>query len=338
MALKYLINKLILKWKKFIESEFWLSHKISKIMNYSELDKKNLGIKRTVRLVGTFGGLWRRTIEQTPNGSCQFGGTLFVASGDADYYLILNKPPDNFERPKSCRGIWGLHMEPHDYIKKFGYEATLGDKIFSKFFTNSDDLIKRGGVYTPSPPYVHFHIGKSWDYLYKIQRPKKTVDVGIIVSDLIDLEGHRKRLDFIKKIDESDLDIAIWGRGEGLNRYKNYKGYVWSKWEAYEKCKYTIVIENSYSDYYWTEKLVDSILAYSLPFYYGGKLAEKYIPSDAFIPIDIDNENVLDYIKKCIKNNSYESKISSIDKARIIILKEQNLYSFIDRELDVFDC
>jgi hypothetical protein len=326
-------STIVIKLKKIAEQDIWYFFQIYKILNYSKKEKISLGVKRTVKLSGNFPGLWRRTLMQTPNGSCQFGKTLFVASGDAEYCLVLNKEPLNFTKPPSCEAVWGLHMEPELYIKKFGYQKS-SRSLINRFYTSSSKLIKKKGVYISSPPYVHFHLGKNWDFLDKCNIPIKTIDIGIIISDLNELPGHRNRLNFLDEIDKSDLNVSIWGRGNNLYKYKNYKGFIYNKWDVYKKCKYTIVLENTISDFYWTEKITDALLAYTLPFYYGSELIHKYLPSKSIISIDIMKNDVVDFIKDNIKNKEYEKRLTAISEARKKILHEQNLYAFIDKEIE----
>ena len=93
-------------------------------------------------------------------------------------------------------------------------------------------------------------------------------------------------------------------------------------------------MENTISDYYWSEKVVDALLAYTLPFYYGAQTLNKYLPSQSIIPIDIEAFDIIEIIKRNINNNEYEKRLIFINEARKKILAEQNLYAFIDKEIE----
>jgi hypothetical protein len=138
---------------------------------------------------------------------------------------------------------------------------------------------------------------------------------------------------FLRKLDQSTLNVAIWGRGASLNSLENYKGYLLNKWDAHSKFKYSIVIENSKSDLYWTEKFVDSILGFSLPLYHGATDIGNYFPEDSFIRIDITDPYCLDQIEAVWRNDPYTRCLPAIIKARRLILMKYNLYAFIDGEL-----
>ncbi|MBK5276437.1 MAG: hypothetical protein JJE30_15510 [Desulfuromonadales bacterium] len=321
--------------------DIWYILKIRKILSLSQHEKSYRGIKRTVRLLSNFPGLWQRTFEQTPKGCCQFGNTLFVADGEADHYVILNSiyhSPDNLFLPKinlpKPYRVWGLHMEPEAYIRQLGYDTYEEHSLCSRFYTSSESLLAKGGIYQPSPPYVNFLTGKDWDYLSIVQPPRKLITLGIIVSDLNHLEGHKARIRFLEEIDESGIDCAIWGRGDGLKRFRNYRGFALSKWDAQSICRYSIVIENSVSPWYWSEKVADALLAYSLPLYYGCPNLGQFFPADSFIQININELDCMEHIRDILKADPYNDRIPAIKAARLLLLEKENIYAFLDRELD----
>lgn len=317
--------------------DFWYARKISNVVNLSERAKVERRIRRTVRLIGNFPGLWQRTIEQTPGGLCQAGNTLFVADGSADHYVILNALQEDFNDQKylcNRERVWVLHMEPEDYIFRLGYDGGREHELASRVYTNSETLISRGGIYRASAPYVHFHIGRSWDYLSAVRCPKKSVSLGIITSDLSTLDGHLRRLKFLEKLEQSGIEFALWGRGEGLKRFRSYQGPIRTKWQAHSVCKYSLVLENTLATYYWSEKIADSLLAYSLPLYYGSRDVGTVLPGQSFIHVDIDSKNVVEKIRAAIQGDEYSKRQNAVISARRILLNEQNLYSFLDRELN----
>jgi hypothetical protein len=309
-------------------------------MALSQAEKASMGVRRTVRLLSNFPGLWQRTIEQTPSGQCRWGDTLFVADGIADHYVVLNSmgamPVEQYrERLHDAfpEVVWGLHMEPGEYIEKLGYATPAEHTLASRFYTNSEMLIRKGRPYVASPPYVHFHTGKSWDFLKNAVPPRKTADLCVISSDLATLKGHVDRIRFLREIDDSDIEIDIWGRGKSLQALKKYKGFLLNKWDAHSRFKYSIVIENSKSKIYWTEKFADAILSFSLPLYHGATDIGEYFPEGSFIRIDITDPNCLQKIRDILREDPYESRLPAILEARELILQKQNLYAFLDHEL-----
>ena len=337
---QYAKFRLLQKYSKMRLEDTWYSEKIRAVMALSPEAKAAIGIKRTVRLVGNFPGLWQRTIEQTPLGSCRWGETLFVADGPADHYVVLNSMGTltESEYRQKLHGappesVWGLHMEPAEYIDRLGYHADVEHSLIGRFYTNSQSLIARGGRYRPSPPYVHLHSGKSWDFLSRATPPAKREGLCVISSDLATLEGHVSRMKFLSKLDQSKLRVSIWGRGKSLGALRNHKGYLLNKWDAHSKFKYSVVIENSKSDLYWSEKFADAILGFSLPLYHGATDIGDYFPEDSFIRIDITDPDSLDKIEAILRDNPYSRRLPAIIEARRRILMKYNLYAFLDGEL-----
>ncbi len=101
---------------------------------------------------------------------------------------------------------------------------------------------------------------------------------------------------------------------------------------AHSQCKYSIVLENTVSDWYWSEKVADALLSFSLPLYHGCPRIGSFLPPESVIPIDIHNPGCIEEIADVIRSGAFEKRFSAIAEARRLILHEQNLYAFIDRE------
>ena len=313
-------------------------------LGLSESAKKRRGIEYTVRLISNFPRLWERMIEQTPNGSCQWGKTLFLAEGDADLYVILNTSTHDYSGaplpaialPSPDR-VWGLHTEPPDYVKLFALDQFEEHQKISRFYTSCEYLYRQDPQkYILSPPYVLMHVDRNWDFLAKASATKKTEMLSLISSSLKTLEGQKSRLAFIKMLAASDLNFSLWGTGDEFTHYPHYRGVAPTKWDVLRSCKYTIAIENSALPFYWTEKIADSLLSFSLPFYFGSSNVNQYLPDGCYIPIDIHDPLCVEKIKNAIESEEYEKRLPAILEARQKILYEQNLFAFLDREVSAF--
>lgn len=323
-----------------------LAHAIQKhqALGLSARAKQKRGIEVTVRLISNFSRLWERITDQTPKGSCQWGSTLFLGEGEADIYVILNTsthdyagnplPAINLPTPDK---VWGLHMEPPDYVKLFRLDQPHEHHKISRFYTNCPELYEQYPTkYLPSPPYVLMHVDRSWDFLAKASLPQKTETLCMISSGLKTLEGHKAQLEFIERLVSSNLEFSLWGRSNQFNKYSNYRGIAPTKWEVLSPCKYSIVVENSIVPFYWTEKIADCLLSFSLPLYYGSPNVNKYLPEECYIPIDIHDPNCSEKIKEIIESGEYEKRLPAILEARDKILYEQNLFAFLDREIKAY--
>lgn len=134
---------------------------------------------------------------------------------------------------------------------------------------------------------------------------------------------HHQRIKFLHQLRKSLPDLAVYGRGEiPLD----------DKAEALDKCKYHIAIENHIGKHHWTEKLADSYLGLTLPFYYGCPNISDYFPENSYISIDIFKPNEsISIIKNAIKNNEYEKRISSIKRARDKLVLSYNIFEVIHK-------
>jgi hypothetical protein len=163
-----------------------------------------------------------------------------------------------------------------------------------------------------------------YDYDYALtDDPIKTKLCSCISSTKAVIPGHIKRLRFsqyAKNILNNELDLF----GKGLN-------LIDDKYEALAPYKYHIAIENSQIEGYWTEKICDSIMAMTVPFYYGSSNVLDIFPKGAVIPINIDRpKEALQVIQEILNNkDDYYSRVSALKEARRLLLDEYNLFSML---------
>jgi len=132
-------DRLLQKVWQLKKSNFWHSARIRKVMSLTPAQKSSRGIRRTVRLLSNFPGLWQRTIEQTPGGNCQWGKSLFVADikGDRTYRYEIG--PDGTLSGKTLaveHGSDGITLDVEgnlyitgDGVKVFDPQGALIDHI-----------------------------------------------------------------------------------------------------------------------------------------------------------------------------------------------------------------
>jgi hypothetical protein len=318
--------------------------RIRQIMNLTLADRTARGVERIVRIVANIPGMWSRTIDLTPGGQCQWGKTLFVCDGEGDHYLVINSmtrcvPGSKDYLPRvrlpEPAPVWALHMEPAEYVRKLGYDDPAEHAQISRFYTSCESMLATAGIYAPAPPYVPFHLSKTWDALAAAKPRRKEIPLGIIMSGLRNIEGHHARFAFFEKLAQSGIEYAFWGRGKELQRFRGYRGFAFSKWNVHSACRYSIVLENSISPHYWSEKPADALLAWSLPIYHGCPNFGDYVPHESFISIDIRKpDEAIETIQRVLRDDPYEQRLAAIAEARRRMLHEHHLYAFIDRELE----
>ena len=156
--------------------------------------------------------------------------------------------------------------------------------------------------------------------------PEKSKTLSWIVGNALSIPGHLKRLSFLRFIqDKSPVDIDLYGRAVRV---------IEDKWDGLAPYKYSLAIENSCSPDYWTEKIADCFLSWTIPFYYGCTNLEKYFPKESFIQIDIEKPEVaVDIIKSAIKNNEWEKRLPALKTAREKVLNQYQLFPYLAKEI-----
>lgn len=162
--------------------------------------------------------------------------------------------------------------------------------------------------------------------------------ISIIVSSLYELEGHKKRIDFIKYLEDNYSDkikLHIYGKDNAHN-FKNYIGPLVNndKSNALIPYKYHFNCENTFVDGYITEKFTDGILCENYIFYGGPKNVHDFYNKECYTLLDMnDFETSANLIIKIIENNEWNKKIHSIRKLKQYILDTKTLSVRILNEL-----
>jgi FkbM family methyltransferase len=122
---------------------------------------------------------------------------------------------------------------------------------FHLILTYDDTLLKLHNK------FVYYPFGGSWilpgnDGIYE-----KTKDVCMVLSDKRNTTGHKLRHKIVEEI--SNIDYY----GSGVN-----KPFVYME-EILAPYKFAVVVENTKSPYYFSEKLLNCIMVGTIPIYYG---------------------------------------------------------------------
>ena len=261
---------------------------------------------------------WPNLLRQTPGSEGCWEGIQFTLDPveECDYLILLNNRMKEDARMKCPpEHIWALMQEP--YMRGHNDWMVEGHGIFHKVFTHH--LPSKDPKYVVSHPAIPWHVDKTFDQLISLKVPEKIKTISWIVGDATDLPGHVKRLSFLRFLQNQDiLDIDLFGRAVQ---------YIEDKWDGLGPYRYSLAIENSSSNDYWTEKLADCFLAWSIPFYYGCINLEDYFPEESFIRIDInDPKKSIGKIKAVIEDGDWEKRIPAITEARNLVLYEYQLF------------
>ena len=229
-----------------------------------------------------------------------------------DYYCLINYPRRN-EKYIPEKTIY-MTMEPLVHINSTNHFPIDWNKqnIQNKFF-----------MYVLNRNNIEWWIDKTY-YQLSTEQINKTKLISSITSDLYIQYGHKKRVDFLKFLENKDFKLDLFGRSNKF-KLKNYKGELPGqiKDNGILPYKYTIACENSSELNYFTEKIVDAILGECLCFYWGCPNLSDYIDKMAYIQLDMnDFDKSFNIIVNAIETNEWEKRINIIQKEKYKILNE----------------
>ncbi|RPE12266.1 hypothetical protein EGT74_01540 [Chitinophaga lutea] len=166
------------------------------------------------------------------------------------------------------------------------------------------------------------------------QRIRKSRLLSCVTTDLNFMEGHFYRLRMVDMLDqliESGLDI--WGKQYGnvfFERLRNYRGELEQKYDGLWKYHYHFMSENSFELGYFTEKIVDPIVAETLCFYDGCLDLERFVDERAFVRVDVkEMSGSVDTMLKMIQDGAYSRRIKYIRQQKKRFLTELNPLNII---------
>ena len=186
---------------------------------------------------------------------------------------------------------------------------------FARVASCDRDLRHPGSVLTQTA--LPWMVGRSYDELAASDFPAKTEDVAVICSNKTMVGGHRRRLRFVERLLELS-PMPRFGRG-----FRNLP----DKWDGLAPFRYSVAIENSRHDHYWTEKIADCFLAGTVPIYWGAPNINNYFPAEAMIVIDSLNPvEVARIIKIEATPEAYQRRLPALREAKRLVLEEYNLF------------
>jgi Glycosyltransferase family 10 (fucosyltransferase) C-term len=177
-------------------------------------------------------------------------------------------------------------------------------------------------------PAIWYH-SNSFQDLNEMPPPQKIAPCSWITSGINRTANHRQRLNFLHSMQASEIKFDLYGRD--LPKTAKSRGELGNKWYGMAPYYYNLAIEN-YADNNWyvSEKLWDSLLAWCLPIYYGGPAADKLLPPGSFLRLPSLDEKGIAYIQEVTATpDAWYAAKDAIAEARQIILHELNLLNWL---------
>lgn len=274
----------------------------------------NLNRKIRVRITG----FWQTDHQMLEMVKTQaFGSTVWknieFTTGDFDILVILTRPFDattDYDERKAITFLTEPSASDHIGEQRTAYLAPISLHLWSPTKRDNYTLITQNGY---------------------IQKSKL---LSSVTSDLYTFEGHQARLDFIYAFDKVVEDgFDLWGRnnyGLFFSKTGAYKGPIEDKYDALVKYKYHLNCENSFNENYFTEKIVDPILAETLCFYDGCTNLSSFIDERAYVKLNIKNiDESIDTIINLIACNEWKKRVPYIRSQKKRLLTDLNPLNMI---------
>lgn len=264
--------------------------------------------------------------RQTPNSSMIWKDVTFTEESidECDYLVILDYPKEDISIKVNKNNIIHLCLEPPNEVSKYRqYANKKAPLIYNQLETNiSNNTVLSHGA-------LPWHIDKDYDFLNNLnsENLEKQDKIVWITSNQKSSKGHERRMNFLQNIENLPF-VELYGRG--INPIDD-------KWEVLKKAKYAIAYENFKNDYYWTEKLIDCYLSYTMPIYYGCNSIDNFFPKNSFIQLDPKDKHIHLFLKEVTNSKLWEENMDSIIKARDLVLNEYQLFPFLYNQIKAIE-
>jgi hypothetical protein len=280
-------------------------------------------------------------LRQTPNslgiwGDCRFFVNRDVDSCDA--WFVLHHS-GLIRQEKTCcdpTNIFYLSMEPYesignvtqDFIQQFSTAIGCDPAL------TGTTLVHHKNIHTwwagirvehqlNSHRFLPKYILSYDDFLEQSPNPESSrLDrICCILSDKTLIKGHHDRLALVQHL--STLPV-----GEYIDFYGSLGTPFLDKYEVQSRYKYSLVFENAILQDYWTEKLADTFLSSSFPFYWGCPNIADYFSADSSCLLNsLRPAQISDVICAAINDNLYSERLLQIDSARLLVLNRYNVFN-----------
>ncbi len=254
--------------------------------------------------------------RRMPGSTLDQGDIRFTTADEpSDVIVVLNYL--RYDTVLSARSgyIWTWHNEP--------IVRTPFAKGFDRVYTHVESDDRRTQL---SPPILDWWVDKTHDELEEMEPPEKQHKLSTIASTKQTIEGHRRRNTFIAAASRSIDCLHLYGRGR--------KRTIVDKWDGLRDYEFSIAIENTSKADYWTEKISDCFLSYTVPFYFGAPNIRDYFPDNSFIWLPIEEpKRAIRIIEDALREDEWASRLPALREARELVLQRYSAHAQLARKI-----
>ncbi len=189
-------------------------------------------------------------------------------------------------------------IAPKDYEVFYKHKGL--EKEFRYIFTYDEKILNEIENARFYPIAAGIWNQKMKEDLYK----KKEEDLSILCSDKVMCTLHQFRLELARRCKKDRLAHTL-GKFDGGS-------YIQSVDESLDRFRFSIIIENDISDYYFSERLTSCFAAQTIPVYLGArKISQFFNPEGMILLKNADLEVALGAIRQCTKEE-YEARLDGV--------------------------
>jgi len=262
-------------------------------------------------------------IHQCPHRDGRWGNIIAVDDkSDADYIIVQDNTSEEVDYSK----VIYFGREPH-YVQ--GINSRWVNNKCRNFFHH-----ERKNTWMPQT----WWLGLDYDTLSDTNVPIKDRGLSIIDSGKGSTQGHKLRSRVVRSlINNFPNQIDVYGKitiGKENRRpylttlpYRQKEIGLW-------RYRYCLAIENGSTDYYFSEKICDPLLCWTMPIYWGCKKISDFFPKGSYYWVDVNKSGVEHEIMEVVNSDFREENIEAIAEARDLVLNKYNLWSSIKKAID----
>jgi hypothetical protein len=151
----------------------------------------------------------------------------------------------------------------------------LSYRRFHRVFTHDSDTLQK----LPNARFLA--AASTWIDEYENLHIDKIANASLIASARADQDGHQLRHAIVDDVRAKGLDVDVMGRA-----YRPFD----KKSEGLAPYRYSVVIENTRSSGYFTEKLIDALLCETIPIYWGAPDIADHFDTSGMIVCDTHDQ------------------------------------------------